>query len=501
MARKITDIDRMKELLSKNEVTLESASVELRDNEEIVTYALQKKVFDAYNLASERLKSKENIITLALQTNGINIKYVPDKYKNDKKYVKMAVKSNGVALTYVDNSMYDDELIKIAVKDSFEVLEIVPKKYSEDKEFMYSIIKEDGMAYEYASPKLRDDREFTLTAIEDYSMALEYASPRLQNDKEIVLAAVSSDGRALEYASSQLKNDKEVVLTAVSEEGLALVYASSEMRNDKEIVYTAIQNTNQAYFYASLALQEDVDVAIEYLKAGGDRVHASLLNNRDYYKKAVVIDYNIIDTLSEELSKDKKFIKELIEINPKVIRCKKFRYDYELLLYAIEKDAYIFRYSPIGLQSDNDFIAECYKRNSDVLKILRDLKKFSFGQNAFQYEKLIMRIAIDNPEVIDSIRVVGYRKILKEKLAAKMSSIDNEFRYEKFINTLRFELPTDAEVTDLITALKSKESYDSIVETLASLYTFSTSKVVRDKAEEYLKFLEFDMSKIDEVLY
>ena len=190
--------------------------------------------------AVEKYPDNYNIVSTAVQWNGMLLKYASDRLKSNRKIVYTALKSRCASFQHV------------------------PKQLQNDRSIVLYAIKQkvDGFTsvLEYASKKLQNDREVVLAALTQHSSALQYASEELQNDRNVVLAAVTQSGWALKYASEDLKRDREVVLAAVTQDGNALAYASEEFQNDRAVVLAALTENQWAFQYASKELRDDPEI-------------------------------------------------------------------------------------------------------------------------------------------------------------------------------------------------------------------------------------------------
>ena len=169
--------------------------------------------------AVEKYPDNYNIVSTAVQWNGMLLEYASDRIKSDRKIVYTAVKSCCAAFQYVSKQLQNDRSIVLyAIKQKDEngyspdgftsVLEYASKELQNDREVVFAAVTHDGEALRYASNELQNDREIVLAALTKYAPALEYASEVLQNDRELVLAAVTKCGYALRFASDELKNDR-----------------------------------------------------------------------------------------------------------------------------------------------------------------------------------------------------------------------------------------------------------------------------------------------------
>jgi hypothetical protein len=173
----------------------------------------------------------------AVASNGLNLQFVADRFKDDPGVVLAAVVNNGFALQYASDRLKNSrQMVGLAVLEA-------------------------GLALAYASDEMKDDRRTVLVAVRKEGEALSVASDRLRNDRQVVLAAVTQDGFSIRSASERLKGDKEVVLAAVSRNEFALMYASRELKDDREVVLAAVRFGGRAALqWASDELKNDSEL-------------------------------------------------------------------------------------------------------------------------------------------------------------------------------------------------------------------------------------------------
>lgn len=158
-----------------------------------------------YELFFENTNNTDLVEKLQKVTGGeycVNAKAV-EKYPDNYNIVSTAVQWNGMLLEYASEDLKNNRKI------------------------VHTAVKSCCAAFQYASKKLQNDRSIVLYAIKQkdeneyspdgFTSVLEYASKELQNDREVVLAAVTQNGYALNFASEELKRDREVVLAAIVE--------------------------------------------------------------------------------------------------------------------------------------------------------------------------------------------------------------------------------------------------------------------------------------------
>jgi hypothetical protein len=112
------DLEILKTIISNEELSLglQVASSKLRDNLEIVIFAVNK--------------------------NGENLKYVSDRLKNNSQIVKMAIKNSPDALQYTSYELKNNkEIVRLAVEQKYETFQYASDELKSDERFIQSLIK------------------------------------------------------------------------------------------------------------------------------------------------------------------------------------------------------------------------------------------------------------------------------------------------------------------------------------------------------------------------
>jgi len=102
-------------------------------------------------------------------------------------------------------------------------IKYIPEKYRNDKKFMIDLLKINGMFLKYTSDELKDDIEVVEHAVRECGMSLKYASENIKRNRDIVMIAVKDCGMALQFAKN-FKCDKEIVLEAIKSHAYAFIF-------------------------------------------------------------------------------------------------------------------------------------------------------------------------------------------------------------------------------------------------------------------------------------
>lgn len=273
------DFDVVLEAVKNNGLSIKYASKKLKSNNELAVVAINNNP-DSYYLLSEKLKNDENIIKEFLIKNPVNIldfNYLP--YFN--KLVKKVIKENGLALKYLSEKYKDNEkLVLLACKNNINSLEYASDRIKNNDEFIINTaikLKTDKIIY-FASPILMHSKQFNIEIIKRVGFNLYFVFDEFKDDIDVVETAVKNDIRNFEHASKRLKENEIIVLELTKKYGSVLRYASNNLLNDANFMKKAISLYNGSIKYIGKELRNNnnfIDEVInidkwnkEYLKKG-----------------------------------------------------------------------------------------------------------------------------------------------------------------------------------------------------------------------------------------
>lgn len=154
------DIENIKKNISEGTIKLNHLSSEEKDNEELVSFAIDYNNTILY--ASDRLRDNKNIVFKAVSRDGNELTYASDLLKNDITIVMKAIEQTGYALGYASSSC------------------------RANKKIVTKAIEKSGEALQYASENLKDDFTMIEKAIQIDHNSIKYASDRLKKNKKLV---------------------------------------------------------------------------------------------------------------------------------------------------------------------------------------------------------------------------------------------------------------------------------------------------------------------------
>lgn len=189
--------------LQDSGLNLRFASKEFRADLGTVLKAIEKNPL-ALEFASDELKSNKEVFSKALEKNVLAVKFVPQELQL-REVVLAAVKEDGLVLEFTKNFQGDREIVMEAVKRNGDALEFATDELRNDKEFVNDAHKQNHRSFRKSSPKLRADEKYMLEKVREFPSLIEFASPELQDKEEFVKIATTQDPELIQYASKRIQ--------------------------------------------------------------------------------------------------------------------------------------------------------------------------------------------------------------------------------------------------------------------------------------------------------
>lgn len=165
---------------------------------------------------------------------------------------------------------------------------------------------------------------------------------------------------------NSLKNDKTAIINILQTNAEAYNYISSPLKKDKELAKTYIDMCADKFFftYPSIA-RNDKELAMEAVKGNGAnfrQLSPEFRSDETIIKAAFSNGEHLPDLIEGPLATDKDFIKELINIQPKLHLERAaipVKYNRDIALYYIEHSLFSTSYFgslPSELRNDKDLV-------------------------------------------------------------------------------------------------------------------------------------------------
>lgn len=273
------DYDVVLEAIKNNGLSINYASKKLKNHEQLAIIAINNNP-ESYYFLSESLKNNENIIkTLIVKEPSKILEF--DYLPNYNKLIKKVIKENGMALKYLSNKNRDNErLVLLACKNNINSLEYASERLKNDREFIINTaikLKTDKVVY-FASSSLTHNKQFNIDIIKKIGFNLYFVFDEFKDDIDVVEAAVKNDIRNFEHASERLKENEIIILDLTKKYGPVLRYASNKLLNNPNFMLKAISLYNGSIKYIGKELRTNdsfIDEVInidkwnkEYFKRG-----------------------------------------------------------------------------------------------------------------------------------------------------------------------------------------------------------------------------------------
>jgi hypothetical protein len=247
------DLEIVKIAVNYSSYNFQYASERIRGDENIVLEIIE---IDA-NIIKYSLIKTDKIFQKAIALNGSTIQYCPDSYKINRSIVISAINNLKNSYDEILESLpsemrCDKEVVLLAVNKNGYNLKYADYLLKIDSEVVLSAVKNYGDSLEFADDLIKDNTEIVTQAVKSKNyQALKYASERLKNDREIVKLAIKSSSENLKYSSIILRKDFELCLQAVKYDYRAFEHVSDFLKNDLDFVIESLDVNHQVSRYFS----------------------------------------------------------------------------------------------------------------------------------------------------------------------------------------------------------------------------------------------------------
>lgn len=283
------------------------------------------------------------------------------------------------------------EKVLASVKHNPLQLKNVPEKFKNDKEIVLTAVQQNSLALEFASDELKDDKDIVLVAVKKLGTALKWASNNLQNRREIVLEAILQDGTALEYASEELKKDKHFILAAQKK----IVFPPPQFQVVRR------ENNLPKHINPSLFINPYIPPLEYYLKnlpsenfleIKQEKKPSAELNTLEAHELVVALK-KIIEIkdkldLKDKIFNDKNIMLPAVKHKGSFLKfaSKVLQNDKEVVLAAVEQDGLALQYASENFRRNKevvlsavrqnkaavDYANEDLKNDEDIVKVLNE---------------------------------------------------------------------------------------------------------------------------------
>lgn len=287
-------------------------------------FRLLKESVDFYYNFSDELKENEVFVELVMKEDKYT--WLPEKYQKNKIYAKKILEKCGLNFKHLDKSLKsDEELIDIALESNRFAIKDMPDVRADDEKMKKIIDKYSGI-YQYGSVKLREDFNLAKRELERNFTSIKFVEGDLKDNFELFLEAVKKNGAAIEYSkiNGELRKNLEIAKIAVRDSIYAYRYFSEEIKSNPLIIDIALKNKSLYPENLYKAIPDSVlansELAKRFLPEAAryiwSKLNEDITENKELVLSYLEKDANIYVFLSEKLKKDNDIILKIIEQHP-----------------------------------------------------------------------------------------------------------------------------------------------------------------------------------------
>ena len=369
---------------------------------------------------------KARIISMAIPQlrSGRSLKDADDIVQSSREAVLIAVQMNGLALRYAAWELRSDITIVLsAVGENCASFQYASSRLQSDRHCVIELTKINGLVLKYASHELRSDRDVVLSAIGQNVDAVQFAASSLKTDpdilllvrsarirKDVILEIVQEHGHALEHLSDSFRDDPVVVLAALLQNGSAIKHASPRLKTDwrlfvsksdllamsREFILEVLEFDVDAILVAAPALKQDRDFVLQAVQRNGfalQHVESNFKRDVDVVRFALAQNKDIPFVLTFSSKKDEAGLRARK-------RAAKQKDDEEqdlkkFILQLVQADGMLLRYASSEVRSCREIVLSAVQSDGGALEFAsEDLKccpkLLSFASESLRANKAFM---------------------------------------------------------------------------------------------------------------
>ncbi len=336
-----------------------------------------------YRFLSDSLKANAELADISLRFDGLSIKYMPDKFKDDIKYAFKAIARNRRAYLYLNDVMQNDLRIINELLNTPEAIEhISMKTLTLHKDYFTNFLEQLPHATEHVNINFISDDKSLILKLLKYDNIYSGLDDKYKYDEDVIYNYL------VNYGAYRLPKEINIYFKTIATKEFTIKcykaksvpefdYLQDVFKEDFELVMLYIGSSRKIM---SVSLQQyiktltDEEKIIKMIQANTytyPYVNEQLLNYRDIIKRAMSNRF-VCDYIGES-SNNLELVLFACKKNPKISFMKSMEEHKELLIYKLAREN--FRDIPDKYLSDKEFILKCLKCNgAERCNILQQIK-------------------------------------------------------------------------------------------------------------------------------
>jgi hypothetical protein len=192
---------------------------------------------DAWKNVDPWTLNNKRLMLDVVKSDGMVIKFVSERLRNDFEIAKAAVGNNCRAIRSIGSSLIDNkEIALLAVQQDGSLLNFLPRELRSDTEIVEAAIIDSPGSYRFANLSVRDEYTLLMRFLPHEDAALLVSFLHMENRRNVNLALKFLLGRDLTLLLAfDLFDNKIVMSKAVSISPTVLSLASEKLQNDFEL--------------------------------------------------------------------------------------------------------------------------------------------------------------------------------------------------------------------------------------------------------------------------
>lgn len=284
----------------------------------------------------------------------------------EKKYesILQNISKNAMTLKTVKKSYVDSKIIELAINKNGISLKFMNYATKNNKEIVEKAISNNGKAIVYASFELQNDLDLAKKAIYSTPSAIKYIRKiplkEIKNDKDIAYKCIQQNGLLIQYFSKEIKQDEQFAQMAVNQNVLAIKFIPLYMpflytpnadyiyRAAKKEPFTTISLFYDIYYYYRSTINKKTPhVCNKSIKVCSCQIYKKIFDDYQFIHDIGQINSSALSHASDRLKDDKKLISIIVNKNGIGLSdaSDRLKKDTDVVFSAVNNNAYALKYA------------------------------------------------------------------------------------------------------------------------------------------------------------
>ena len=177
----------------------------------VIQIHIATKYWQYYKLCREDVRLNEEFALAMIRKHGPGIiEYIDERLRGNQDFATKAVQINGLVLKHLLEKAIDYEVVRLAVENNGLALKYANEIAKTTTSIVKTALAQNPMALQFAAALQRNNFDTVKIAVEKNGHAIQFASDSLKRNVDIVTLAMRTSPEAVKYLPETPTSDKQI---------------------------------------------------------------------------------------------------------------------------------------------------------------------------------------------------------------------------------------------------------------------------------------------------